>query len=285
MDGHCQRDLNRFKLICPVCGSPLISGEKTVSCGNAHSFDLSRKGAVNLLRSSGKGKHHGDDKTMVRARTMFLSKGYYDPLSEAVDEMLLPFLKDGSPVIDAGCGEGKYTEDLLLYARDYGKELSLLGVDISKEAVSALRGRTRDISAIVASTSAIPIKAGSADALMCIFSPLFPKEFSRVLRPDGVFLHVVPLENHLIELKEKIYEHPYLNPPPDSCIDGFELIAQKDLSYSVHLRSREDVAALFQMTPYNYKTGRDDQSKLRSLEELDVTLAFGLFLYQKESRR
>jgi 23S rRNA (guanine745-N1)-methyltransferase len=148
-----------------------------------------------------------------------------------------------------------------------------------------LRGRTRDISAIVASTSAIPVTSGSADALMCIFSPLFPKEFSRVLRPDGVFLHVVPLQSHLIELKEKIYEHPYLNPPPDSSIDGFEMIARKDLSYSVHLRSREDVAALFQMTPYNYKTGRDDQSKLYSLEELDVTLAFGLFLYQKERRR
>ena len=284
MDGHGQRDLNRFALICPVCGSPLKAGEKTLSCLNKHNFDLSRKGAVNLLRSSGKGKHHGDDKIMVHARTSFLSKGYYDPLSGAVDELLLPNLHTGSTVIDAGCGEGKYTEDLLLASRRNGKDLLLLGIDISKDAVSALRGRSKEISGVVASTSSMPLMAGCADAVMCIFSPLFPEEFSRILRQGGLFLHVVPLERHLLELKEMVYDHAYLNPPPVNSLEGFKLICRKDLIYRIHLQNREDITALFQMTPYNYKTGRNDQSKLDSLNELDVTLAFGLFLYQKEGR-
>ena len=35
------------------------------------------------------------------------------------------------------------------------------------------------------------------------------------------------------------------------------------------------------MTPYYYKTGAKDQQKAEQAKELDVQLAFGLAIYQK----
>ena len=36
---------------CPVCGSALERGEKILTCENGHSFDIAKKGYVNLLLS------------------------------------------------------------------------------------------------------------------------------------------------------------------------------------------------------------------------------------------
>ena len=284
MDSHGERDLKRFALICPVCGQALQADSNAMRCTSGHSFDLSRKGAVNLLLSSGKGKRHGDDREMVRARTSFLSHGYYDPLSAAAAEMLTPLLKNEAVVVDAGCGEGKYDEDLLRFSENSGKHIRILGIDISKEAVSALRSRTREVSGIVASTAAMPLASECADAVLNIFSPLFAGEFARVLKKNGLLLRVIPLENHLLELKRAVYETAYANPTETVEIDGFDPVGRKEISYSIKMEKAEDIRDLFRMTPYYYKTGKDDQRKLESIKALDVTFSFGILLYRKTER-
>lgn len=281
MDDHGERDLTRFALICPVCGRSLSADGSAMRCVSGHSFDLSRKGAVNLLLSSGKGKRHGDDRETVRARTAFLSRGYYDPLSSAAAEMLTPLLEDGAVVADAGCGEGKYDEDLFRYAEMNGKHLRIVGIDISKEAVSALRSRTREVSGVVASTAAMPLASESADAVLNIFSPLFAEEFARVLKKDGLLLRIIPLEDHLMELKQAVYQTAYPNPAETAGPDGFSLAGRKDVTYRVRMEQAEDIRALFRMTPYYYKTGKDDQEKLDHIRTLDVTFSFGILLYRK----
>ena len=39
--------------------------------------------------------------------------------------------------------------------------------------------------------------------------------------------------------------------------------------------------ALFQMTPYYYKTGAADQAKARQAQALDTWLEFGVVVYEK----
>ena len=54
-------------LICPVCGENLSKTEKSYTCTNRHSFDISKSGYVNLLLSKHVGKTvHGDNKLMVQ---------------------------------------------------------------------------------------------------------------------------------------------------------------------------------------------------------------------------
>ena len=43
----------------------------------------------------------------------------------------------------------------------------------------------------------------------------------------------------------------------------------------------EDIQNLFMMTPYYYKTAREDQEKLKHIEKLDVTTQFRTVIYNK----
>jgi 23S rRNA (guanine745-N1)-methyltransferase len=47
------------------------------------------------------------------------------------------------------------------------------------------------------------------------------------------------------------------------------------------LTEKEDIENLFKMTPYYYKTSREDAEKLLSLEKLETTVHFGIEIYEK----
>ena len=57
-------------LLCPKCGNKLVREERVWRCQNNHSYDIAKRGYVNLAL------HHkalsGDDREMVKARTRFL---------------------------------------------------------------------------------------------------------------------------------------------------------------------------------------------------------------------
>lgn len=267
-------------LICPVCGGPLGEEPARFACPAGHSFDRARSGYVNLLRSSGQGRH-GDDRLMVRARREFLDRGYYDPLSELICGVVTEAAPDRCTVVDAGCGEGKYTLDVSRALEAAGKTAGIIGVDISKDALSYAAKRLPGAVFAVASSAHLPLRGESADVVLNIFSPLAAEEFARVLRPGGTLLRVFPLERHLWELKALIYERPYENPPTPPEVPGFTMTGARELRYVIHLQSAEDVMRLFRMTPYYYKTGRADQQKAAAAESLDVTLEFGVTVYRR----
>ena len=102
-----------FPLCCPKCGLPLKKEGNGCQCSEGHRYDLARSGYVNLLLANGKHSlQPGDDKRMVRARRLFLEKGYYEPFRRAVCQKALERLPMERPVVlDAGCGEGYYTAD------------------------------------------------------------------------------------------------------------------------------------------------------------------------------
>ena len=118
--------------------------------------------------------------------------------------------------------------------------------------------------------------------MLSVFSPLAAEEFARVLKKGGLLLRVVPLEEHLFELKEAVYDVPRENPPDTETVEGFELADSFDLRYTVELENNEDILDLFSMTPYYYKSGERDQEKLKKIEKLTVRLGFGLRLWKKQ---
>ena len=111
---------------CPICHAPLIKCESRLACENKHSFDISAKGHVNLLRAFG--QSHGDNPDMVAARRRFLSLGAYAPMREAVAQALMEYAKGGI-LLDSGCGEGYYTEE---FAKN--PAFTVYGIDISPKA-------------------------------------------------------------------------------------------------------------------------------------------------------
>lgn len=225
---------------------------------------------MNLLMKNASGKRHGDDRTMVVSRRDFLEKGYYAPLQEAVHAAV----GQGHTVLDAGCGEGYYTAAI---ARDN----RVIGIDISKDALRLAAGRCKEADFAVASISDIPLPAGSTDTVVTIFAPDSNREFWRVLKSGGRLITVLPMENHLMELKAAVYDCPYANPPVHTDREGFALVDSRQETYTVTLDSNADIQALFKMTPYYYKTSQKDQEKLSRLDSLTTRLEFFVAVYEK----
>lgn len=267
---------------CPVCGGALTKTDGGLGCGNGHRFDRARQGYYNLLMSNkSSAKRHGDDGLMISARTAFLERGYYAPVRDALCRIALPLLSDSSAVLDAGCGEGYYAQLLARQAAENGKQLTVLGADISKDAVKAAARRACYSQLAVASVSRLPIVEGGCDMVLNIFSPPEITEYARILSPGGVLIRALPLEDHLWSLKAAVYERPYRNPAPEMSLSGFNLIGVEDVQQVIHLTSTEDILALFAMTPYWYKTSPADRAKLETLATFDVELAIRLAAYKK----
>lgn len=224
---------------------------------------------MNLLLDNAQNKRHGDDKLMVKARTDFLEKGYYEPLRDKLCEIV------GSKhtILDSGCGEGYYTEAL-------AQNNSVCGIDISKDALKIAAKRCKDVSFAVASISDIPLDNNAVDTIVNVFAPDSRDEFNRILQDNGRLIAVVPMERHLYGLKSAIYDEPYLNPAVEFNREGYELVSKTELKYSITLQSNEDIISLFKMTPYYYKTGKTDQEKLTKLYSLTTEIEFCILEYK-----
>ncbi len=263
---------------CPVC-SGALNGDKTYKCEHNHSFDKNKHGYLNLLMSNASAnKRHGDDRLMVLARSEFLEKGHYAPVREALTNALLRHAAPNMRILDAGCGEGWYTAYFAQQLADYSPMVA--GVDISKDALrqAAKRGLTE---LAVASTAKLPVASESCHAVLNIFSPPELKEFHRVLGSDGVLIRALPMENHLLGLKQAVYDTALLNPAPVTDIDGYRLLEATPVQYEITVQG-EDIWNLFTMTPYYYKTGKADQDKLKALDTLTTQVEILVLIYAKD---
>lgn len=263
--------------ICPVCKSEISLFERTYKCPNNHCFDLSKDGYVNLLMSQQSSlKRHGDDKLMVKARREFLEKGFYNELRKTLCETLNEELNKVSTVVDVGCGEGYYTAEIAK-----SDVFKIYGIDISKDALKYAAKSVKNSSFAVASAFSLPFADCSADCVLSVFAPSAYEEFYRVLKSDGKLIKAIPLEDHLWELKCALYKEPYKNKPEKRNDELFKLVSQKEIKYKINLTEKEDIENLFKMTPYYYKTGREDAERLLSLESLETTVHFAVEIYEK----
>ena len=276
------KSMTETVFVCPHCGQLLRKKEdaRALVCPIGHSYDVSREGYVNLLLRMTRSAH-GDNREMLLARRAFLEGGYYAPLASAAGKLLCARLEDGARILDAGCGEGYYTEAIAEAMRTAGKRAELFGVDISREAVRLCAKRACAPVTAVASLYELPIADGSFDALVCFFSPQSDAEFHRVLKDGGYLLMAVPDARHLYGMKRVLYDTPYENEVKDPYIEGFRLIDEVGVSDVITLRLPSDIAALFSMTPYYYRTPREGHSRLSALDTLETEIAFRLFLYEK----
>jgi len=263
-------------LRCPVCHEPIIKqNDKIYRCQNNHSFDIAKKGYVNfLLAHKMNSKLPGDNKLMVDARSSFLSKGYYECFRNKLIELVNR--KKPKKILDAGCGEGYYTDGI------WQENRTVIGIDISKTALQKAAPKNRNITYIAASLFDLPIQDESVDLLYSLFAPYAGEEFHRVLKQNGVMILGIPGENHLIELKNVIYEHPYKNQVKDYDLPGFVFQKAERIETKIHLKSQEDILNLFQMTPYYYRTKQEDLVKIHALSQFEVTVSFQLLQYQKK---
>ena len=226
-------------------------------------------------------KRHGDDKLMVSARKNFLDKGYYEPLLSLVCKIIDSYVKENDVVFDAGCGECYYTSNIAKHLKDKDINVSTCGIDIAKDAVIQGMKRNKELELAVASVYNIPIADNFCDIVLNFFAPVSNDEYLRITKPNGIVIRAIPLRYHLWELKSSIYDVPYENEDLDLNLNGFDIVEFEELKGSITLNSNEDIENLFKMTPYYYKTSREDQEKVIKLNALTTKYEFGIVVYKK----
>lgn len=266
---------------CPHCTLPLHREERGYHCDGGHRFDLAREGYVHLLPANRKhSADPGDDRDMVAARARFLEEGWYSPLRDALCRLALTHLPPDGVLLDAGCGEGWYSQGLWAALREAGLRPRLAGIDLSRAAVKRAARRLPEGEFAVASVYRLPFPDGCAHVLLDCFAPLAAAEYRRVLRPGGIFLYVVPAPRHLFELKAVLYEQPYENRPEALSYPGLHLLDSIPVDFPMAISQRQTLLDLFHMTPYTWKTPRSGVERLERLDALTVTASFRILVFE-----
>ena len=268
--------------VCPLCGGALERQGGSYLCPNGHCHDVAKEGYTYLLPVNRRhSKAPGDDKAMTAARHAFLEKGYYAPLREKLCQLAVELTGDAPAVLDNGCGEGYYTSGIRQALAVAGKLPKMAGIDISRSILRLAAKREKYVELAVASCFHLPFADEAADILLDCFSPLAIDEFRRVLKPGGHFLYVVPGAKHLWELKQVLYDRPYPNEEKETPYEGFSYEAIIPVDFTLHLTSPADIRALFQMTPYCWKTPRAGVERMEQLETLNCQASFHIHVFQK----
>lgn len=265
-----------LELICPLCRAALQTPAKTWICENGHAFDVSREGYVNLLPvQHKKSLSPGDTAESVAARRRFLAAGHYQPLREAVAQILsgLP----AQSLLDLGCGEGYYTEAMAIAVPQ------VCGLDIAKPAIQLAARQYKTQTWLVASGSLLPFVDASLDIVSSLFSPLPVAEMLRVLKPSGYVLMATPAPDHLWQVREGLFEQVRAH-EPDKFLAAFSehFVLQQRLRVEAPLvLSQAALKDLLAMTPYAWKATAERRALLEANESFKTLAAFDVMLFQR----
>lgn len=273
---------------CPVCKGGLTLLDKTLTCAAGHSFDRAKQGYYNLLLANQKGSANpGDDAAMLGSRREFLAAGHFAPLAQTLGNTLVDLTgnceAEDFQLLDTGCGEGYYLAELQqrLHNERPAQTIGYAGSDISKEAAKLAARLHKDIDWCVASSFNLPVDNRSVDVVMRVFAPGDLEEVARVLKPGGHFLRVVPGAEHLLQLKDALYDEVTLHelqPTPE----GFSELSATEIRFDVELNDHASVQQLLNMTPFMWRGKREAREALQQAEYLKVGAHFVVQLYRLE---
>ena len=270
------------KIKCPICDAEMeINNNSSLVCHGArrHCYDFASSGYVNLMKPGHTGS--GDSKEAVRARRDFLSLDLYRPAADALADVLSEYIDEPSAVvIDAGCGEGYYTS---IIAK---KGFAVSGVDISRYAAEAAAKRAAACGIengffCVGSVYELPFADNSANAVVNVFAPCAETEFSRVLKSGGILAVAYAGPEHLMGLKEIIYDEAHKNDERADMPREMELLEERRIKFDIKVDGNENIQNLFAMTPYYWRTSVSDSEKLKGLDSLNTEVDIKIAVYKK----
>lgn len=263
-----QRFASATAFACPICQENLTLLETNFKCCNRHSFDLAKFGYVNLAPQIKQSANY--DKENFQNRQQILEAGFYQAILDAVSD-LLASSKTTTTILDIGCGEGFYSRKL----QESHSEKTFYAFDISKDSVqiAAKSEPNWAVNWFVGDLACLPIKDANMDILLDIFSPANYGEFRRVLSKDGILIKVIPTENHLKEIRQRVQDQltnkEYSNQDiKEHFQEHFTILSSQTASLTKTITA-EQLQALLSMTPLLFHV---DQSKIDWSQLTEITI-------------
>ncbi|HEX1856128.1 TPA: methyltransferase domain-containing protein [Streptococcus pneumoniae] len=263
-----QRFASATAFACPICQENLTLLETNFKCCNRHSFDLAKFGYVNLAPQIKQSANY--NKENFQNRQQILEAGFYQAILDAVSD-LLASSKTTTTILDIGCGEGFYSRKL----QESHSEKTFYAFDISKDSVqiAAKSEPNWAVNWFVGDLARLPIKDANMDILLDIFSPANYGEFRRVLSKDGILIKVIPTENHLKEIRQRVQDQltnkEYSNQDiKEHFQEHFTILSSQTASLTKTITA-EQLQALLSMTPLLFHI---DQSKIDWSQLTEITI-------------
>ncbi|RSK06888.1 23S rRNA (guanine(745)-N(1))-methyltransferase [Streptococcus mitis] len=263
-----QRFASATAFACPICRENLTLLESSLKCNNRHSFDLAKFGYVNLAPQIKQSANY--DKENFQNRQQILEAGFYQAILDAVSD-LLTISKTTTTILDIGCGEGFYSRQL----QESHPDKTFYAFDISKDSVqiAAKSEPNWAVNWFVGDLARLPIKDASMDILLDIFSPANYGEFRRVLSKDGILIKVIPTENHLKEIRQKVQDQltnkDYSNQEIKNHFqEHFTILSNQTVSLTKTITS-DQLQALLSMTPLLFHI---DHTKIDWSQLTEITI-------------
>lgn len=263
-----QRFASATAFACPICQENLTLLESSLKCNNRHSFDLAKFGYVNLAPQIKQSANY--DKENFQNRQQILEAGFYQAILEVVSD-LLSNSKNAKTILDIGCGEGFYSRKL----QERHPDKTFYAFDISKDSVqiAAKSEPNWAVNWFVGDLARLPIKDASMDILLDIFSPANYGEFRRVLSKDGILIKVIPTENHLKEIRQKVQDQltkkDYSNQDIKEHFQGHFTILSNQTASLTKTITADQLQSLLSMTPLLFHI---DQTKIDWSDLTEITI-------------
>ena len=272
MNTNLKPKLQRFAaataFACPICQENLTLVESSLKCSNRHSFDLAKFGYINLAPQIKQSANY--DKENFQNRQQILEAGFYQAILDAVSD-LLANSKNAKTILDIGCGEGFYSRKL----QERHPDKTFYAFDISKDSVQIATKSEPNwaVNWFVGDLSRLPLQDASMDILLDIFSPANYGEFRRVLSKDGILIKVIPTENHLKEIRQKVQDQltnkDYSNQDIKNHFqNNFTILSNQTASLTKTI-TVEQLQALLSMTPLLFHI---DQTKIDWSQLAEITI-------------
>lgn len=259
-------------LTCPLCSAALARVDNGVACPAGHRFDRARQGYLNLLPVQHKNSRDpGDNQAMVEARRDFLEAGHYAPVARRLAQLAAE--RQPASWLDIGCGEGYYTAQIA-QALPGAEGFAL---DISREAVKRACRRDPAVTWMVASMARVPLANASCQFIASVFSPLDWQEARRLLGPGGGLMRVGPTSDHLMELRQVLYDEvrPYADDKHLALVpEGMRHAHSETLNFRLELVEASARANLLAMTPHGWRASAERRARvIEQPEPFEVTVS------------
>lgn len=263
-----QRFASATAFACPICQENLTLVEGSLKCNNRHSFDLAKFGYVNLAPQIKQSANY--DKENFQNRQQILEAGFYQAILDAISD-LLASSENTETILDIGCGEGFYSRKL----QENHPDKTFYAFDISKDSVqiAAKSEPNWAVNWFVGDLARLPIKDASMDILLDIFSPANYGEFRRVLSKNGILIKVIPTENHLKEIRQRVQDQltnkDYSNQDIKNHFQEHFTILSSQTASLTRTITADQLQALLSMTPLLFHV---DQSKIDWSQLTEITI-------------
>lgn len=266
------QNINKNMPNCPICSSGFKILNNSLACKNNHTFNINKKGFVKLTKLQKKYEDLTYTKDLFVSRRQIINDGFYDGIHKTISEIIKKsFQNKKVDVLDVGSGEGSHAK----YISDSINFHSLTVTDLNYEAIELATDYLQNgLTPIICDAYNLPF-GNDFDVVLNILSPYNYKEVNKVLKDDGLFIKVIPMQNYLKEIRQNNNLDEYKNNQEviDNLSKHFNIQEQILVEDSFNLTSQQSDKFL-NMTPLT--------KNLKSKQEIkNITISLLILVCKK----